>query len=250
MTSLDYNQLALKGLSSVIGASIAEIITLPICTIKTNYQVFNNNSSMTDIIKQIYQKEGLKGFYGASKFAVSAQALSTGSKFTFYQLLKLKRKTKNDDLFNNVLNGMIAGIAGSLLAHPIDVMKNSYQRDKQIFNEIKTQGYLTLYRGYSRSIYKNLTLYGLLFPLYDKFKTLNNGNILMSTVMTTTTTCVILQPIDYFRTKYMAGDFEKTGFNLRKFYKGFTLNLTRSWIHFSITMMITENLYNYLSLSK
>lgn len=53
---------ALKNIyASCIGSLIAEIITTPICTIKTVYQ---NNKSFTvsATIKHIYEMNGMKGF--------------------------------------------------------------------------------------------------------------------------------------------------------------------------------------------
>lgn len=240
-----YNDIVIKGFSSVVGAGTAEIVTLPLCTIKTNFQV-NNTASLRKEILSIYTKNGMKGFYGASVPAIFGQVVSTSSKFTFYQIIKHERKTHDGDLLNNSLNGMVGGILGSLLSHPIDVVKNSYQRDKQIFNEIKKAGYKTFYRGYTQTIAKNIMLYGTLFPLYDKYKTLFNGNVIQSTVLTTITTCTLLQPIDYIRTRYMAGNFNNIGWNPINYYKGFSISLTRSMIHFSLTMFVTENIFKHV----
>ncbi|AYV75557.1 MAG: mitochondrial carrier protein-like protein [Terrestrivirus sp.] len=244
----NYRDIVIKGFSSVIGAGVAEIVTLPLCTIKTNFQV-SNTPSLRNEVMSIYTKNGIKGFYGASVPAITGQIISTSSKFTFYQIIKHERKTCDGDLFNNSLNGMIGGIFGSLLSHPIDVVKNSYQRDKQIFNEIKKTGYKTFYRGYTQTIAKNMMLYGTLFPLYDKYKTLLNGNVIQSTVLTTITTCTLLQPIDYIRTRYMAGNFNSIGWNPRNYYRGFSINLSRSMIHFSLTMFITETIFKYVKLN-
>lgn len=51
-------------ISSSLATAIAELATLPICLVKTNYQ--NTNQNIPWIIKQIYSREGITGFYRAS----------------------------------------------------------------------------------------------------------------------------------------------------------------------------------------
>ena len=48
--------------SSLIGIGLAELITLPICTIKTNFQNSNKNSIMV-VTKNFYKNYGIKGYY-------------------------------------------------------------------------------------------------------------------------------------------------------------------------------------------
>ena len=96
-------------IASSIGTAFAEIITLPICTVKTNYQVNLHYKSIFDVIKDIYKKNGFIGFYNASLSAVSSQIISTSVKFTFYDYIKKYRGTKNNDFKNNIVNGFLAG---------------------------------------------------------------------------------------------------------------------------------------------
>lgn len=50
---------------SSLGTGVAEILTLPICTIKTNYQN-TNKVSILETISQIRSNYGIRGFYNAS----------------------------------------------------------------------------------------------------------------------------------------------------------------------------------------
>ena len=71
---------------SSIGTGISEIVTLPICTIKTNFQ--NTNSiSIISTIKDIYLREGFKSFYKASFPAIFSQIFSTSSKYVLYRYI-------------------------------------------------------------------------------------------------------------------------------------------------------------------
>jgi hypothetical protein len=77
---MDYNKI----ISISSATFIAEIITLPICTIKTIYQN-NNHLNTVQTIQKIYSENKLKGFFNASKPAIISQIISTTSKYIFYK---------------------------------------------------------------------------------------------------------------------------------------------------------------------
>jgi hypothetical protein len=221
---------------SVIGTLTAEVLTLPICTIKTVYQ--NNKSlSISQTINLIIKNSGYRGFIQASYPAILSQVISTSTKYSFYSIIKEKRKTKSTDIFSNSINGMLGGILGSFFSHPVDVWKNYLQRN-EIFNW-KSLNLQLYYQGYSASIYKNIVLYSCLFPIYDYYK-IKFDSVYLSSICTTLTVSIIIQPFDYYKTIKMAGNNNKIV--LKDFTRGFGLLLARSIPHFLITMTITEKL--------
>jgi len=227
---------------SLIGTLTAEIITLPICTIKTVYQNNQTHKSIRYTIKDIISNTGYKGFIQASPHAILSQLISTSTKYTFYHKIKEYRHTESNNLISNSFNGLVGGILGSFFSHPIDVCKNYTQRNK--YFDWKSLNIQLYYQGYSASIYKNAVLYSCLFPLYDYYKT-KFDNILTSSVLTTLTVSTIIQPFDYYKTVKMAGNnikFDLT--NILQFGRGFNLMLLRSIPHFFITMMVTEKIKN------
>lgn len=219
---------------SVIGTLSAEILTLPICTIKTVYQ---NNPSLTvlDCIELIKKNSGYKGFIQASTPAIIGQIVSTSTKYTFYYYLKNLRQTDSSDLFANSLNGMVGGLAGSIFSHPLDVWKNYSQRNQNF----PWTNFKSYYQGYSASIYKNLVLYSCLFPIYDYYK-LKFDSIYISSILTSLTVSFIIQPFDYYKTIKMAG--LNQNIKLTNLSRGFGLMLARSIPHFLITMVVTEKI--------
>jgi hypothetical protein len=239
----DFNDKIVK---SAIASGLAEFATIPICTLKTNYQTFKSNSILTTA-KDMYKVNGYCAFYRASYPAIFSQIVSGSSKYSFYHLFKRLRGTKDNDLLNNSVNGALGGICGGLLAHPIDVYKIYRQRAcNDFFVDLKKNGPSMLYRGYSQSIYKNIILYSALFPINDYFKTLNLGPI-MSPFLTVLTISIALQPVDYFKVRKMAGlklldsnSFSLT--TLKECYKGYTLNFLRAAPHFVITMYTIDQL--------
>lgn len=217
-------------ISSVIGTLCAEIITLPICTVKTVYQN-NNTLTIFQTINNIYTNYGYKGFIQAYRPAIFSQIISTSSKYYFYELIKSYRKTKKSDIFNNSINGLVGGIVGSIFSHPVDVWKNYLQRNEN-FSFTNPKIY---YQGYSASIYKNAILYSCLFPVYDYYSS-KFSNPYISSICTSLTISIIIQPVDYYKTIKMAGN------KPTNWYRGYTIMLARSLPHFAITMEITEYL--------
>ena len=223
---------------SIIGTLTAEILTLPICTIKTVYQ---NNPTFTfnQTIKHIIQNSGLKGFVQASPPAIISQVISTSTKYSLYNYIKKKRNTETVDLLNNSINGMAGGILGSLFSHPVDVWKNYLQRNER-FDWTKLNLKIC-YQGYHASIYKNAALYSCLFPIYDFYK-IKFDSIYLSSIATTLTVSTIIQPFDYYKTVKMSGMATKEHFKPRNFFRGYGLMIFRAIPHFVITMSITEKI--------
>ena len=227
-------------ISSVIGTLIAEIITLPICTIKTVYQ---NNKSFTfsSTVRYIYEMNGMRGFLSASIPAVISQIVSTSSKYTIYEKLKDIRHTETSNIYSNSINGAISGILGSILTHPVDVWKNFNQRGQLYYRHLKSftsvKEILTkgLYVGYVGSLSKNIVLYSMLFPLNDFYKS-KFDSIYISAPLTTLTVSMVIQPFDYYKVVKMAGNRPSHPF------RGFNLMIARSIPHFMITMIVTDYL--------
>jgi hypothetical protein len=234
-TNTNMNLFFKKITSSAIGTLVAEIVTLPICTVKTVYQ--NNPQFNTkQTIQYIYQQSGHKGFVQAFVPSILSQMLSTSCKFGFYELIKNHRSTEKNDLLNNSINGMLGGIIGSIITHPIDIWRNYKQRNQSFVSHIKSNYNnislkmkfitKTFYSGYRGSLGKNIVLYSFLFPLNDFYKSHFNS-IFISAPLTTLSVSLLIQPFDYYKSVKMANN------NIGKnYFRGFHLMLGRSLPHF------------------
>ncbi len=225
-----------KILSSSTGTLLAELVTLPICTVKTIYQN-NPQHTIKDSIKNIYSNSGYKGFIQASGPAILSQVVSTSSKYTIYEMIKNYRGTCNDDFTNSSINGMTSGILGSLITHPLDVWKNYKQRNECFSKSLVASSNKSsfLYSGYLGALGKNVTLYSMLFPLNDYYRS-KFDNILISAPLTTITISFFIQPFDYYKVVKMANN------KATKPFRGLSLMLARSLPHFMITMWATERI--------
>lgn len=223
--------------SSLIGTGIAEIITLPICTLKTNFQN-SNHQSIKELTKKIYLKHGIKAFYNASFPAIAGQMISTSTKYTIYKYLTSNEK---NPIKNRFVNGMIGGITSSLMTHPLDVIKVHLQMNYNFTSELKKEGFKLFYRGYSKTFTKIAISSSCFFPIYDTiFDKIPNP--LISSTVSGFISAIIMHPVDYLKTRHMSGKPLYQGFNPLVYYKGLTLNLLRIVPHFIITMTTIEYL--------
>lgn len=220
--------------NSAVGVTVAEICTLPLCTIKTLYQNDNNNTKPLNIIKQVYKKYGVYGFYNASIPSVSAQIISMSFKWAFYKRLGGNDSKKNS-LFTNIKNGVVSGLTVSIITHPLDFNKIYLQMKNPGLLLLKKEGFMRLYKGYSKTFCKVFVGSCTYLPLNDYFSNkFNNG--FYGAVITSFISTLIIHPFDYLKTIHIYDNLKYHGFEIRKYYKGLPLNMARQVPHFTITM--------------
>lgn len=233
-------------IASSSGTTIAEILTIPICTVKTNYQTDLNYKSIVTVAKDIYKSRGWYGFYNASFSAMLAQVASTSTKFTAYNYIKKLRNTQPNDIKNNILNGAIGGSIASVFSHPFDVVKVHQQQNITFLSELKSIGPSLFYRGYSKSLTKNILLTSTVFPLYDFYKAKIN-NVIIASALASMTVTILIHPIDLLKVRQISNkelylSFDKLQSTMKYYYRGVHINLMRVLPHFMITMVITEKI--------
>lgn len=220
-------------INSACGTVVAEVMTLPISTIKTNFQ---NTPSKTIVgtTLNLYEKGGFKIFYATSLPAIASQVLSSSSKYVFYRHLE-DMHLKNS---NKVLNGLLSGIASSLITHPFDSVKIHMQMSTPFIPQLRKHGLFLFYRGYSKTFGKVIVSSSLLMPIYDVCK--EKFNPVTSGLVAGFVGSFCMQPIDYLKTRHVYGLPYYAGYNPLTYYKGFSLTALRIVPHFMITMAIIE----------
>ena len=226
-----------NAINSCIATGIAEIATLPICTLKTNYQNgCLHNTKIIPMAKELYATGGIKAFYRASFPAMSAQMFSTSTKYTLYTYLQ----QKNDNKF---VNGIASGITSSIFTHPLDVIRVHKQMNKSLsatlYQDVSFMKYKTFYKGYSKTFSKIALSSALFFPINDIIKENTNYNSFVTGFVSASISTIIMHPIDYLKTRHVAG-LKLYESNVLIYYKGLSLNLLRIVPHFSIVMGVIE----------
>lgn len=223
----------LKTLNYTLGSCCGEIISIPFFTLKTQFQTIYYHNNIFELCKKIYSKHGVKGFYNAIPSTIITRILSSFIKFFIYVEIKKIRCSSDEDIYNNMINGCITGCITSLILHPLDVITNNLQRMEKI-NKTLFQKRI-LFAGIKQTLLRNMILYSLLFPIYD-FCNYKFNNIFLACFTTCFISTIILHPIEYKRTKLMAGQ----NANLKKYYRGYIFNLIGCTLHFTTTMYIMQ----------
>jgi len=227
-----------KFVDASVATTIAETITLPICTIKTNHQNTESKYIM-NTVKNIYDRAGIKGFYKASLPSIGSQVFSTSSKYYLYNYFQ----QLNLPYSNNVLNGLMGGVISSFITHPIDTMKIHYQMGTPFGPEFKKYGPKLFYRGYSKTFGKVCLGSTLFFPLYSFYFDYFQNPVYASLASSIISTC-IMHPLDFLKTRHIYNLSLYQGFSPFIYYKGLSLNLLRVVPHFTIVMSIIHYLEN------
>lgn len=215
--------------SMIIATGIAEILTLPVCTVKTNYQ--NNKIPISQVIRQIYTQQGISGFYRASFPALGSQILSSTMKFNLYR--QITPYIQVDNRFIQLpIASFLGSVITSLFTHPLDYFKIHLQ-----MNSTTKPVFKNMYQGYSKSLAK-LTVGSLTFlPIYD----LSNDHLknpILSSMMSSIISTIIIHPFDYQKTRHIYGISPWHGIQITQYYRGLSLNLARVIPHFTIMMSI------------
>ena len=230
-------------IASVSAGAVAEFVMLPVCTVQTVYQTQKNlgnldRSGIMKVTSDLFRNYGVRAFYNASLSAIVCQMVSTGSKFTLYKTFQQYRGTDVNDVWNNMLNGGMAGVTSVAFTQPFDVMKTYHQRQMSILPELKRNP-LVLYAGSKQAMTKSAMLVASLFSVNDLCRTYID-NAALAAMMTSLLISPIIHPIDLLKRRAMAGERLWMGFNLKHYYRGMFLNWTRSMPHFAISMMTID----------
>lgn len=227
---------------SAVATGCAEILTLPICTVKTNYQ--NTKArSVGDTIRTMYTEGGVRTFFRASGPALASQMFSTSSKYYIYRGLE-EHYNREGSALRRILHGICSGTACSLVTHPIDFVRVHWQMRAQAWKSVHENGFLTVYRGYRMTLGKVVLSSSIFFPLYEYLKIDHGCTPLTASGLTAVAGVTIMQPFDYSKTRMIYGlphwTLQEAGvYNMiRCYYRGVLLNYARVVPHFIIVMSL------------
>lgn len=181
----DWRPFIYGGIASVA----AESGTFPIDTTKTRLQVQGQKidvrlkeikyRGMTHALKRIYIEEGIRALYSGLVPALFRQSAYGTIKIGVYYSLKgfIVPNPKDETLPINVLCGVVAGVVGSVVSNPTDVLKvrmqaqtenGSRETFTQAFTKIfKQEGIPGLWRGVSPTAQRAAIVAGVILPAYD-----------------------------------------------------------------------------------
>lgn len=241
-------------------AGIAESVCMqPLDTLK----VLKQSNQYIDFYHHIKQPKVL--YKGLTPFT-SQMFVKYFLRFTTFEVFK----SKNDNMGQNFVAGIGAGIVESLFITPFELVKTNLQttQNKSPLEVIKklynTNGMRGLYRGYSSTCIRQSTNQAFNFSVYYKLRNFfikenekpNIFKIVFATLLSSSIGPILTSPIDTIKTRFMNPKYNyKNVFDAIKdivknegvstFYKGLGFRLVRVSGGQVITFCVVENLLYY-----
>jgi solute carrier family 25 folate transporter 32 len=131
-------------------------------------------------LSKIYKEEGIKGLYMGSSISMIAYPINWSFYFFFYESLKFHFQEKvPSKSSNNFISASAAGVLSTILTNPLWLIRVRMQVQeaerlsglKIMKDLIKNEGFFSLYRGLSTSIFGVIHV-AIYFPLYEYMKDL------------------------------------------------------------------------------
>tara|TARA_R100001163_G_C5068434_1_gene208712 strand:- start:9993 stop:10766 length:774 start_codon:yes stop_codon:yes gene_type:complete len=228
-----FNELVFGG----IGGAFGTVCCYGPDTIKTRIQAIPNYSLLGDFRSSSFFKDLYRGI--ASPLISVAMEKSA----LFYVNEALKENTN----MNSFQRGLLSGIATTIIVTPPERVKVRAQTSRcstsnAFLNIIKKDGILSLYRGWSTTLFREVPGYGIYITVYEKLNNFYPGyNPLKSIGVGTAagvTAWAIMYPSDPVKTimqnenigvKSAINNIYRTH-GLMGFYKGYTWALMRAGI--------------------
>ena len=104
-----------------MSACFAEILSIPIDVLKTNKQVYPYSSY--EIIKHIYKKSGIRGFYKSFPPACGRHLIYTSLRVNLYE----KTRNKDDKIYKKIFCASAVSGFSQFCASPNDYLKVQLQ---------------------------------------------------------------------------------------------------------------------------
>ncbi|PVU92823.1 hypothetical protein BB559_003586 [Furculomyces boomerangus] len=213
-----------------VASCSAAFFSHPMDLIKVRLQTTKQaNTSITNVIKQIYQTQGFPGYYKGLSASLLRLATHSTVRFGFYEFFR--EEFRHDDgsvsPVGLVFSGIIGGSIGGLFGNPADVANVRMQNDGSLppelrrnyknvfdalFRMVKEEGPMSLLSGVVPNISRGIMVAVSQLVTYDIVKDtlvshgMSAASLLThfeSSLLTALVTTTVCSPIDVVKTRIM-----------------------------------------------
>ena len=154
-----------------VGASVGSPFDVILINMQSNP---NKYPTMGSSAMTIFQKDGFLGFYKGYKFTLSRAVVVTSCQFSVFD--QIKQELSNFNHFNTqqkfLMSSISSSIITSVISNPIDLCKTRTINNIQpstIFEIIKKEGILSLWKGLEANICRQIPLNLIRFGLFEVY---------------------------------------------------------------------------------
>lgn len=243
-----------SGLCGILGGSMGILVTHPIDTVRV--RVILQRKSFLSLMKEIFLKSGILGFFSGVIPPVTIRGLAFGTNRFFFT----KGKEVSDIPF---IQGCIAGIPNAIIECPMHFLKIRSQvldgssRNpetlgfyiKQSHKIIRHEGIRAYFRGFLCNLYVMVPGFGLFYWAYEPLKTNYGISPFLASILAVPVTWVPVYPLEVLRSHYQT-DLTLTypqavrkvfvPFSLQKCFPGISTTLNRAVLRFAVAMSVSE----------
>jgi len=254
-------------MDTMISSIASSTIIYPIDITKAHYQVLrysdNKTNTIKDVIKNIYKKNGGKGFFRGNMLNISTYPVFWTVYFSVYDSIYCKF-SPDGGYISKFCVAWLSGAVGSTVASPFYVIKTRAQTEilnsdkkcaytERSKNMYKKEGFKVFYKGNMATLLSNFKL-GIQMPLCDKFIELT-GNAFIGAGLGKIICSSIFYPFDLIRTNLRYSKQKRTIFDMckhiffkdgiRGFYRGISLYTCMTAPNFVLMMGFRDILKKY-----
>jgi len=266
-------------ISSIVGAALAETVSLPTDVAKVRLQVQTAGvgySGMLDCMSQTYKSEGVNGLFKGLAPALTRQLSYTSIAMTIFEPIRnlVTRDPENPTFFSRLLAGGCAGAIGIAIMNPTEVLKTQIQSCStsslsmaSVFKTIwRSEGIKGFWAGVQPNVARTFLVNAAELGTYDQAKSeiisrklLPDGGLahLAASTIAGVASAITSTPVDVVKTRLMNqaghGDGQFNGIldcfvktykqeGFLALYKGFIPIVVRKVIWCSIFFVTYERL--------
>lgn len=179
--------------AAALASCIAELLTLPLDTVKVRIQVQGSNFTTLQVINKMWKEEGISSFFQGLEPGLLRQTIYGGFRFFMYLQLQMvvdQWFPNSSIILRKVFSGFLSGLISSGICNPLDLVKLRMQAahgastkkddDVSIFdyaNTIdafykiwQTEGLIGLYQGVVPTMARASVLASVELSFYDLIK--------------------------------------------------------------------------------
>ncbi len=246
----------MDGVYGFVANSVSIVVTQPIDVIKTNYQlarVSGYNSMSIDIMRDIWTKRGVRGFYSGLTPNLSTYPIFWSIYFGSSQMMS-DRIIHDNRYVDKFVKSYGSGVIASTLANPLFVLKvraqnvNGRSNMMDIIRQTNRAGYQSYFRGLGATYLNNSRL-AIQFPMYDYIKE-RIDSVFVASIGSKIVASSMLYPLDLIRVNQRNSDVKMSmwdvgrriyyGQGIRGLYRGVVLYNLVSTPNFVIMMIGLE----------
>ena len=166
-----------KVLCGMSAGAFGSIIGTPFDVIMVHMQSSNKCNNIPQSIHSIYKNNGLLGFWNGFQYIISRAIIVTACQFSIYDQIKqeLSNNYHQNEYISFTSASIISSITTGIVSNPVDVCKTrviNNIKPYHISSIIKQEGVLSLWKGVSPNIFRQIPLYLVRFGCFEFFSTL------------------------------------------------------------------------------